>query len=436
MSDGERRMANTKKSTKKSSRKRKKKRRALKIVLIVILLLLLGGATFAVSYLSNFKKLAQQNNKDLNTKTVQKNEPVNMLLVGVDIGDPKSKSKNDPKRTDTMMLVNYNPKSGNISVVSIPRDTMIRINGKNSKINDANAVGGINYAIDAVEKLLGVSINFYGKVDYNGFDKIIDAIGGVDMPINTRMDYDDPSQNLHIHFKKGTVAHLDGKKAEEFFRWRENNDGTGLAEGDIGRIKNQHLFIDTVISKFKSPSIITKVPEILTILPKYMETNMGATDIIKYGTLFSTTDKSKIKMYTLGGQGKYVGRVSYFIYDEEKSKDILEAISSDTSTSSSSNDDSRESSFNRDSVRVRILNCTSRNGIAASLSKIMKEKGYSEITAGNGIKSSRSKIIIYGNAKNYKDTIQDDFGIDNVQCSTAKSNYDIVVTLGGDYKAN
>jgi anionic cell wall polymer biosynthesis LytR-Cps2A-Psr (LCP) family protein len=71
------------------------------------------------------------------------------------------------------------------------------------------------------------------------------------MEISSNMNYDDDSQNLHIHFEKGETVHLDGEKAEEFFRWRKNNNGTGLAEGDLGRIENQHMFIEKVIDKLK-----------------------------------------------------------------------------------------------------------------------------------------------------------------------------------------
>ena len=168
---------------------------------------------------------------------------------------------------------------------------LIKINGKNQKINAAHAIGGVTYAVDAVEKLLGIRIDYYGKIDYEGFRKVIDAIGGVDMDITRTMDYDDPSQDLSIHFKKGTTVHLDGKKAEEFFRWRKNNDGAGLADGDLGRIENQHMFISKIMEKIKSPSIVIKIPSILSAIQNSVETNMDANDILKYGYIFATIDK-------------------------------------------------------------------------------------------------------------------------------------------------
>ena len=125
-----------------------------------------------------------------------------------------------------------------------------------------------------VEDLLGIQINYTVKIDYNAFRQFIDAIGGIEMEIERDMYYDDPSQDLHISFKGGTVEHLDGKKAEEFFRWRKNNDGTGLATGDIGRIENQHKFIQKVVEKCTGPSIVLKVPDIINAIGSNIQTNM------------------------------------------------------------------------------------------------------------------------------------------------------------------
>lgn len=300
-----------------------KKNRGKAIILIVFILIIMGAALYVYRYLLSFSGSSKVGEGQINTKAVKRNEPVNLLLMGLDIGDPKSKSANDPKRTDTLMLVNYNPKIDEINIVSIPRDTLIRINGKNYKINSAYSIGGANYTIEAVQKLLDIDINYYGKVDYKGFREIIDAIGGIDIKIQRRMDYDDPTQNLSIHFKKGETAHLDGEKAEEFFRWRKNNDGTGLVDGDIGRIENQHLLIYKVIDKLESPACTARV---LPIIPKYVETNMKPEDIIKYGYLMARTEKDKIYINTIKGDTDYIDDLSYFIYDIKQNKELLSKL--------------------------------------------------------------------------------------------------------------
>ena len=408
-------------------KRKKKKSTVLKFILLFVLLFILGVASYAFVYLSSFSKNAKAENKHLNTKPVQSNEPVNILLLGVDIGTPGATNKNDPKRTDTMLLVNYNPKNSKVNVVSIPRDTLIKLNGRNSKINEAHAQYGVNGAIDAVEKLLGVSINFYGKIDYSGFDKVIDALGGVDMQINSRMDYDDPGQNLHIHFKKGSVVHLDGKKAEEFFRWRKNNDGTGLANGDLDRIKNQHLFIEKVMEKIKSPSIITKLPDILKIIPEYAETNMEATDILKYGLTLAKTGKDSMNYSTIKGEAKYIDNVSYVVYDKKENLDLLAALKGEGKVAEDKKED-----IDKSKLKVKVNNCTSKNGIASRFSDSLKDKGYSNITIGNSSHRKTSAVYINPN-KNLKDLVSSDFDISTISNITDNSDYDIIVMLGDNY---
>ena len=116
--------------------------------------------------------------------------------MGVDIGGIES--VNEPKRTDTIILMNYNPKNKKINIVSIPRDTRVVIHNNWQKINNAHAIGGVNGLIDSVENLLKVNINYYAKLNFEGFRKLIDSVGGIDMEIAQNMYYDDASQNLHI----------------------------------------------------------------------------------------------------------------------------------------------------------------------------------------------------------------------------------------------
>lgn len=413
-----------------NKKKKKKKHRGLLLTIILMVLFAIGVGSYGLLhyYLSSFSKNSKAENKNLNTKAVVKNDPVNILLLGVDVGTPGATNKNDPKRTDTMLLINYNPKNSKVTMVSIPRDTLIKINGKNAKINEAHAVSGVNGAIDAVTKLLDVPINYYGKINYDGFDKIIDTIGGIDMPINYRMDYDDTAQNLHIHFKKGTTVHLDGKKAEEFFRWRKNNDGTGFPNGDLDRINQQHLFIEKVMEKLKSPAIITKIPSILNIIPKYAETNMDAEDILKYGLAIAKTDKANITTTTIKGEAKYIDEVSYVVYDESQNKDLLAVLNGDEESSLSNT----EVKIEKDKLKVKILNCSTKNGLAAKLSENLKEKGYTDIVTGNG--DSRKKSIVYLNpSKGLKSLASTDFNITDAQEVTKEEGYDVIIMLGEDY---
>ncbi|WP_034868992.1 LCP family protein [Clostridium lundense] len=409
---------------------KKKKKRKSKAGLIALICLFaiafLGG--FFYYYLLGFSKNSSLGNglASAERREVIDGEPVNILLMGVDIGNPKN--QNEPKRTDTIILINYNQANEEINMVSIPRDTLVTINGKNQKINAAHAIGGVECLIKNVQKLLNIDINYYGKVDYNGFRNIIDSIGGVNIEITQNMKYDDASQDLHINFKKGETVHLDGKKAEEFFRWRKNNDGTGLAEGDLGRIDNQHLFINKVIDKFKSPAIIPRLPGVMTTLPKYAETNMKPEEMIKYAYTFLKVDKENMKITTLKGDSKYIRGISYFIYSEKQNKELLSNLQG-VSTGSSGN-----SKIDKQNIKVQILNGTNINGLAAKLSSELKENGYSNITTGNGEKTTKSKIIVRGINKKLIPLIKRDFHINNVEVESYKEgDIHITVLIGEDF---
>ncbi len=150
--------------------------------------------------------------------------------------------------TDTMMLVNINFDSGDISLLSIPRDTRVT-DRKIDKINAANSIGGMPLALSTVNDLLGLDIKHYVKVDYQVVMDLVDIIGGVKIEVPFLMEYKDPTSNppLNIYLEKG-IQTLDGKKAHDFLRWRKNYAETvGYKEGDVGRIKSQQYFLKELI---------------------------------------------------------------------------------------------------------------------------------------------------------------------------------------------
>jgi LCP family protein required for cell wall assembly len=414
------------------ARKKKKKRFRTLIVLSSFLVAVLCLTALGYSYLMKLNQPAETGTGSDVTSAVKEDGIVNILVSGVDVGVAGEELSDGQKRTDTIILVNYNPKTGALNLVSIPRDTMVQIKGHNQKINASNILGGDGYLTKKVEELLDVDINYTARINYEGFRKLIDAIGGVDMYITRNMYYDDPSQDLHIYFKKGTTVHLNGDKAEEFFRWRENNDGTGLSDGDIGRINNQHLFIEKVIEKVKTPAILAKIPSIMSIVPQYVSTSMKPEELLKYAVKFANVDKSKIVMSTLKGTTPMIGGVSYFVYDEDLNTEILAAIRGEDSGSSTA------AELDKSSLKIEVLNGTTRTGLAAGYAAMLKESGFtSGITTGNGTKSTKSKIILYGVDESLVSQIKKEFDIQNVETHAQKTgNFDIIVLLGDDYSSS
>ncbi|MGH4125894.1 MAG: LCP family protein [Clostridium sp.] len=416
---------------KKTKRKVNYKKIAVGTIFFVVAagILIFGGLYYYLSSLNN--SAVDLSKKDITSKLsngeieqiIKTGESCNILVMGVDVGTPGATNADDPKRTDTMILAHYNSEDKKISLVSIPRDTLVKIKNKNQKINAAHAIGGVTYAVDAVEKLLNIRIDYYGKINYEGFRKVIDAIGGVDVDITRTMDYDDPTQNLSIHFKKGKI-HLDGKKAEEFFRWRKNNDGSGLVDGDLGRIENQHIFISKVMEKIKSPLIVIKIPGILSAIQSSVETNMEANDIIKYGYIFAKIDKENLSMATIKGDDKKINGQSYLVYNEAQNKDTISKLY-----------DSKVLYIDKSKLRIKIINGTKKAGLASDFSIYLVKKGYNKPVTENGDAVSKTKILVYNSNNDIKTALIKDFKIDNIEfLSSKQENFDIIVLLGEDHE--
>jgi LCP family protein required for cell wall assembly len=399
-----------------------------KLVLGVISLII---TFFIASLLSGVYALTKiQDSKSMPSSIeASSNEPVNILLLGTDIGNVNQVNNQADKRTDTIMLLNYNPQNKSLHIVSIPRDTLINVNGENVKINSAYEIGGYSKIKSEVENLLNVNINYMVKIDYTAFDEIIDAIGGVDMKIDRNMIYDDPVQNLHINFKAGETVHLDGKKAEEFFRWRKNNDGSGLANGDLDRIKNQHEFISKVIDKCTSPLILFRAPKILSALGDNVETNMSSFDILSYGMKFMGLKQENVTMSTIAGTEKTIDGQSFVIFDKNANKDILSSLASSSASRNLASDASKSD------IRIKILNATKINGLAAKVMKRLNNDGYTKIDTGNTELSDNSSIL--SNDSDKLNIIKQDLNIKNTEKKENKAeydDYDVIIILGKDYE--
>ncbi|GKU23408.1 LCP family protein [Clostridium folliculivorans] len=390
-------------------------------LLILLIIISFGTGAFFYKYLGKF-------NKNYDGKAVEKDVslPTNVLFLGMDIGDPKQKDNDSIKRTDTIMLVHLVPKEKKAYIVSIPRDMMIKIKNSSQKINAAFSIGGDSAIKQAVEGIMDVPVDYLVKLNYEGFRSFVDAIGGVEMTIDRNMYYDDAAQNLHINFKKGQTVLLDGKKAEEFFRWRKNNDGTGLVNGDLDRIDNQHKFIEKVVEKCTSVAIIPKLGKILDVLPQYIETDIPPKTLLALGKEGMSLKKENVKMYTLKGVPRTIDNISYLIYDKEANSDIIALISGQKVTESNGD-------VPKSSLKIKILNATKVQGLASKYMKDLEAKGYKDIEIGNTKEVSKSEVQLKD--QSLKNTISSDININKFSTlGKNDENFDIIIILGKDYK--
>ena len=186
-------------------------------------------------------------------------EPIEVLLLGIS-------EDLDSKLTDTIIVGSYNPQEQSINMLSIPRDTFV---GKNKntakgsdKINSLYSRKGINSLLETVNKITNNDIKYYAVINNQALINLVDTIGGVNFDVPIDMNYDDPTQNLHIHLKKGYQL-IDGEKAEQLLRFRHNNDGTSYpsnyGDNDFGRMKTQRAFIEETLKQLIDIKICQKL---------------------------------------------------------------------------------------------------------------------------------------------------------------------------------
>jgi LCP family protein required for cell wall assembly len=230
----------------------------------------------------------------------------------------------DGTRCDVIMLFNFEPGLSKLNLLSIARDTRVRKNGRYYKINALYSKGGEELVAEEVTELTGLPVHYYITVDFKGFRKIIDNLGGVEFYVPFRMNYDDPTQDLYIHLKKGMQL-LDGDKAEQLVRYRKgNNTGQGYSEGDIGRMKMQQDFLKALIKQKMNLRYISRADDIFEILKKYVKTNITLTDIAQNLGSISKIKSDEIETFTMPGESRFIGDAWYFIYNGEDTLEVIE----------------------------------------------------------------------------------------------------------------
>lgn len=221
---------------------------------------------------------------------------------------------------DTIMVMSYDTVNQEVGIVSIPRDTLVDPDGPTGypKINSAYH-GGVERVQEVVSDLLGIPIDFYITIDVEGFVKLVDSIGGIDFNIPIHMSYDDPYQNLHIHFEPG-LQHLSGEDALNVCRLRKNSDGTSAYfNSDIGRTETQRNLLIAIAKKVISNP--QKIQTYLTLFQDYVSTNLKLTEILWFvQPVLSLDFENDIYSSVLPGDGNVTcGSVKYCyqLYPEE-----------------------------------------------------------------------------------------------------------------------
>jgi len=354
--------------------------------------------------------------------------PVNILVLGIKVLTSDLK-ENQPVPeelgyhalvnsfdglSDSMLVIRLDPQKEKLSVLSVPRDTKVNLEGYgNHKINHANEYGGPALAASAVSDLLGgVPIDRYVRVNVQGVEKLIDALGGVNMFVPKDMKYNDFSQHLYIDLKKGQ-QHLDGEKSVQFLRYRYD----GL--GDISRVQRQQLLMRAVTEQALRPSTVIKVPKIL-----------------------DNTERSDVQMVMLPGDfNDPEERVSYWLPNRRRINKIANqhfAFDPRTEIDADANlYDQNNNHRDFTNTRIAIQNSLEDPYVARKMLSRLREAGYhrSFISQNWDEPLKVTKIVAQTGDTIRADALKNSLGIGEVLVeSTGSLKSDVTIQIGEDWQ--
>lgn len=238
-------------------------------------------------------------------------EPLNVLVLGVD--RRPSAAEGSSSRSDTIMLAQVTPGTGRVELLSVPRDLFVEVEpGVEDRINTAYAYGGVEQAKAAMEGLTGVPIDAHAIVDFEGFEDVIEALGGVKVKI-------EPGEFPEKWHMGEGVERLGGRKALYYARYR------GTAGGDLDRIERQQKLLAALRSKMLAWNTVTKMPAMLKIANENMDTDLGLLQAISLGRALATNGgKGDLKAVQLKGYPETLSSgAQVLIPDQEANEAIL-----------------------------------------------------------------------------------------------------------------
>lgn len=249
-------------------------------------------------------------------------EPFYMMLIGSDRLD------DDPDagaRSDTNIVVRIDPGKNQATMVSIPRDTKIEIDGYGTnKFNAAYNYSGAAGAIKEASQLLNVDISHYAEVNFEELKGLVDAVGGVDIVVDERVDDPDADgTSAHPEWPRVIIEegeqHLDGNQALVFARSR------AYVDGDFTRTANQRKLIMAIVNKVLALPV-TELPGVIQSAAQSVTTDLSVNDIISLAQQFRDDGELTIYSAMLPSYTQYINEISYVINDEAKTKEMMKVV--------------------------------------------------------------------------------------------------------------
>jgi polyisoprenyl-teichoic acid--peptidoglycan teichoic acid transferase len=364
--------------------------------------------------------------------------PVNILVLGIktlttDVRDVPPELRNlgyhalvesFDGRSDSMLLLRFNPQTEQLVVLSLPRDTRTRVRGSLTKLNEANVYGGPALAAESVSDLLGgVAIDRYVRINVQGVEKLIDALGGVTVNVPKDMKYQDDSQHLYINLKAGEQV-LDGDKALQFLRFRYD------IHGDIGRVQRQQMFMRAFTEQVLNPATIARLPQILSVIQSNVDTNLSVEELLALVGYGAQINRSNVQMLMLPGtfSSPQQFTASYWLPNYSEIDGLVDQYFGFGTQ--------RVAAVSPSRVRIAIQDSTGDSVAVAALTQSLRDSGYSNISIDRPLREPLplSRIVAQRGDGATAELVQRLLGIGEVRVeSTGVLNSDITIQLGADW---
>jgi LCP family protein required for cell wall assembly len=374
--------------------------------------------------------------------------PINVLVLGLkvltsDVDDKQKTPENLGYHAlvnsfdglaDTMLLLRFDPENNKLTALSIPRDTRVNLEGYGErKINATNDYGGPALSAQAVSNLLpGVTVDRYVRVNVQGIEQLINALGGIDVYVPKDMKYNDFSQHFYVNLKKGQQR-LDGEKALQFMRFRHDS------LGDIGRIQRQQILMRALSDQVLQPSTLIQLPKVFSIIQSHIDTNLTGRELMALSGFATKIQKSNIQMLMLPGEFSGDGRTlqtSYWLPNEKRIKEITVQNFGVQVDPSEDLEYTPAVFADPAKLRIAIQDSTENPEAVRGMRKYLQKAGYTRISVVSTYPQplSETKIIAQKGDGGGAAALRATLGIGDVFVeSTGDINSDITIQLGKDW---
>lgn len=318
-----------------------------------------------------------------------------VLVVGRDYDyNDKDFETSKNSRSDVIQVYALDFVHHTINEVSVPRDMDVVLNGHENKINQALSDGGITESEAVVAKFLGIPpFDRYVGLRINSTKQLIDAVGGIDVPVKQAMDYDDSWGHLHIHFKAGKTYHMNGESAVSYARFRHDECG------DPCRIERQQQIIHIIAAKLKNNKLndLAHLGSLINVMKNNIDTNMSTTELISLAGAFQNLDPKSIKTdqvrYVDTKDTPYGGNV--LIADDVQKQKIVNQLLLEPPQPVGSPGPSDLAAIAPSSIKIDVKNGSGIAGLAHKVADALRKQGYVIEDVGNAVDSAKDATEIH-----------------------------------------